>query len=164
MRWTRDQEQILRDHGNHGPEYCRNLIYKRFGILRSVEATQRHASRIGAAMFQYQSCPRCGRVVKRLNQKSGLCEVCNYERLFQEQLEAEHRIRQAINRGGEADAITTAKRLYDAQRKKVSRLRRSVCGDIVDLSAEMSRPRSEAQEIPPDDSKASKKVAARSWH
>lgn len=137
MRWTPDQEQILYIHGHRGPEYCRNLIYKVFGVYRSVEATKRHASRINASMTIYQTCPVCGRVERKLNRNSGICEVCNYELLWREQVKEEQRIREQLSKGGDNYGAIQAKRKYDAQRQKVNRLRRR-CEDCVDLSRKMS--------------------------
>lgn len=141
MKWTPEQDLILRIHGHRGPEYCRNLIFKTFGIYRSVTATQRRASRIKAPLIRYEICPECGRIERRLNRNTGLCDACNYERLWREQVEEEQRILEQLNKGGETNGITKAKRQYDAQRQKVSRLRRRN-GNSVDMSRKKSNPRS----------------------
>lgn len=74
-----------------------------------------------------------------------MCEVCNYEQLWQEQVEEERRIRTYLLKGGEKNGALTAKRKYDAQRRKVARLRKKVYGDSVDMSERMSSPSSEPE-------------------
>lgn len=134
----------MRIHGHRGAEYCRNLIYKAYGVYRSVEATERHANRIKASMTVYQTCPECGRIVRKLNRYSGSCEACNYERLWRGQVEEQEKILKQLQKGGERHAIDTARRKYDAERQKNCRLRKKLCGDYVDLSESLSVPRSEA--------------------
>lgn len=135
----------MREYGHRGAEYCRNLIFKQFGVYRSVQATQRHASRISAPMLQYQTCPVCGRVARKLNRNTGICEACNFDRLWREQVEEERRIREYLARGGENNGALMAKRRYDAQRRKVARLRKKTCGDIVDMSTKLSSPWSDPE-------------------
>lgn len=144
MRWTSEQELVLWVYGHRGPEYCRNRIFKEFGVLRSVEATKRHAARIHAPMIRYETCPECGRIERRLNRKTGVCEACNYERLWRGQVEEAQRILEQLNKGGETNGATQARRKYDAQRKKVSRIRRQF-GESVDLSQKTSPPRSDPE-------------------
>lgn len=147
MRWTMEQERILFEYGNRGPHYCAQLIARRFRVHRTPEATQRHASRIGAPMAIHETCNHCGRVTKKLNRISGLCPTCNEHRLWLEAVEEEQAIIEKLRKGGEDDAAyKREKRRYDAQRQKNSRLKRQ-CGDSVDMSRKMSRPTSEGQEI-----------------
>lgn len=163
MKWTPEQEQILREFGNRGAAYCRNLIFKRFNVYRSISATERHASRIMASMAQIQICPMCGRVVRKLNRNSGICEVCNYDRLWREQIEEEKRLVNELKRGGDEVASSNAKRRYDAQRRKVARVRAQVCADFVDLSRKMSISSSERQkksQDPPEKEKRAQLVGA----
>ena len=154
MKWTIAQENILRLYGHRGVKFCRDYIHKVFGVYRSIEATQRHASRIKALMIVYEICPECGRAAKKLNRNTGVCEACNYERLWKEQVEEEQRIIRDLQKGGAENAVLQAKRRYDAQRQKVSRLRRKAeCRDFVDLSGEVSSRRSAQQkreEKPPE--------------
>lgn len=74
--WTVEQEQVLRDYGSLGAERCREIIGEECGIWRSVDATQRHAYRIGADITSWEVCPHCGRRVKRLSDRDGLCPIC----------------------------------------------------------------------------------------
>lgn len=162
MRWTVEQERILFEFGNLGAEYCARLIARRFRIFRTPEATQRHASRIGAPMAIHETCPQCGTVAKKLNKVSGLCPKCNNRRLWHEAVQEEQEIITRLEKGGEADeAYQREKRRYDAQRQKNARLKRQ-CGGFVDLSGEMSSPRSEGQEIfgPPDEGE---KIRVPAW-
>ena len=137
MHWTVEQDEILFTYGNRGVDYCRRKIHQEFGIYRSLGATQKRASRIGAPLFEYAICPVCGRAFKKLNRNTGICEVCNYEKLWRDQIAKENKIRSQVLQGGDTDGLTAAKRKYDAQRQKVARLRRDY-GDIVDLSRKMS--------------------------
>lgn len=147
MKWTPEQEQILRIYGHRGAEYCRNLIFRQFGVFRSVSATQRHASRIHALMTRYQICPACGKASKSLNRITGICDACNYEMLWRRQVEEQQRIITRLLKGGDGEDESKARRRYDAERKKTSRLRAKVFGDSVDMSSEMSSRRSEPSEI-----------------
>lgn len=152
MRWTVEQERILFEHGNRGAKYCAELIARRYHVRRTPEATRRHAYRIGIPMAIYETCHECGRAVKKLNRRSGLCPPCHAHKLWLAAVEEEQEIITNLRKGGEDDAAyKREKRRYDAQRQKNSRLRKQ-CGDSVGLSTEMSHRRSEAQEIfePPD--------------
>lgn len=139
MRWTEEQEAILYEYGNKGPEYCARLISQRFHVHRSAEATKRHANRIGASMMVFSVCPRCGNAVRKLNRSSGFCATCNY-RFLTEQLK---RTRETL-KGGDFDGYQEAKRGYDRERQAASREKRRY-GDKVDMSPKMSLTRSEGK-------------------
>lgn len=141
MRWTFEQEQILHTYGHRGAEYCRNLIFKTFKVYRSVEATKRHAARIHASMTRYQTCPVCGRIERKLNRNTGMCQVCNYEILWRKEIEKEQAIRNEFMKGGSNDEGAKAKKRYKAQQRKNERLRKRY-GDFVDMSQKMSLSRS----------------------
>lgn len=79
-KWTEEQEELLLKYAALGYEKCRKLIYRETGVLRSFEATKRHAYRIGA-INRFLECPRCGRHVKKLIRTTGLCRVCNQKEL-----------------------------------------------------------------------------------
>lgn len=166
MRWTPEQEALLRIYGNRGPEYCRNLIFKKFGVYRTVEATKRHASRIKASMTRYETCPECGRIKKKLNARTGICEACNYERLWRKSIEKEQRIREQLLKGGETDGEKQARRKYDNQRQKIKRLRASagtlefrwICPQK--LSPPWVWPPKQTGEQPPDPGGTKKEVCA----
>lgn len=75
-RWTRRQDEVLRTYGHLGAFKCRVILRRECGVDRSIHAIQNRASRIGVSLFELQSCPVCGRTVKRLK-ASGMCEICN---------------------------------------------------------------------------------------
>lgn len=140
-RWTVEQEEILYQYGHKGPEYCANLIRKRFGVYRSAESTKRHANRIGASMMRYETCPHCGAIVYRLNRNSGLCETCNMRSLTEE-IKA---IRMKIEEGVNPNEYQKAKRRYNSERQAMVRARNRAYGDSAKLSPKMSPPRSGRQ-------------------
>jgi len=153
--WTKDQNELLKECSHLGFEACRDLIYQRFGVRRSVEATKRQAYRIGASTVRYVVCPECGRKAARLNYETGLCKACNEryraeeQRLLNIQIVKEIR---SIENGGDYEYIAN-KRRHDAIRQENSRLcrkhglpgmRERKRGDSVDLSLGLSNGRSGA--------------------
>ncbi|MCI8469321.1 MAG: hypothetical protein HFJ75_07560 [Eggerthellaceae bacterium] len=144
---------MLFDHGNKGARWCRDEIARVTGISRSVEATERHANRIGAPMVVYEVCPVCGRATRVMPYK-GMCRACNYERLYKEQAAFATQIKAEILKGGESDAERVNRRKYNALRGQNGRAckehglptyRETKCVHLADLSEEMSEPRSEAR-------------------
>ena len=156
--WTPDQNALLRECSHLGFEACRDLIYQRFGVMRSVEAVKRQAYRIGASTVRYEVCPECGRKVGRLNTETGLCKACNEryraeeQRLLNVQIIKEIR---SIENGSDYEYIVN-KRRHAAIRKENSRLckrhglpgmRERKRGDFVDLSLDLSNRRSDEQKV-----------------
>lgn len=158
-RWTTDQEAILGEFGHLGAEACREIIYQRTGVRRTVDATWRHASRIGASCFKYVTCPRCGRHGKKLNEETGLCRACNELQRSEDQRRLNVQIYREIRNmeNGTDYEYNVNKRRHDAIRQANSRLcrkhglpglrERKRRGEFVDLSKEMSNSSSERQEI-----------------
>ena len=158
-RWDDVQDAILREFCHMGAEACRDIIGQRTGIVRSVDATWRHANRIGASCFQFAICPRCGRKAKRLMPETGLCKACNELHRAEEQRRFNIRLSKEINmleKGIDYEYVAN-KRRHDAIRQENSRLcrrhglpglrERKSCGDSVDLSKSLSKGRSDGQEI-----------------
>lgn len=125
MRWTDAQDRYLLDHCNQGAESVRKGIHREFGVLRSVEATERHGLRIGASFVKYETCPECGSTVRKLL-SDGLCESCHWTALAMRK----RKLREALER---ADA-EEAKRLYALEQKAARRAYMKK----VDMSAETS--------------------------
>lgn len=121
MRWTVHQEEVLRAYGSLGAKACRDIIHRRFGVFRSVSATERHAYRIGASVFRYETCPRCGERVRRL-MYTGYCKACHYKHLAELHSNAN---REIVRREYEDD-FTVSKREYDKIRKQSNRAKVSV--------------------------------------
>jgi len=156
--WTSEQNAILKECSHLGFEACRDLIYQRYGVKRSIEATKRQAYRIGASTVRYEVCPECGRKVVRLNSETGLCKACNErfraeeQRLLNVQIIKEIR---SIENGSDYEYIVN-KRRHDSIRQENSRLcrrhglpgmRDRKRGDSVDLSLRLSNTRSSDQEV-----------------
>lgn len=135
--WTCEQERVLFEHGNQGAEYCASLIARRFHVKRTPEATERHANRIGAPMVIYETCPECGRLVRKLNRLSGLCEECNSKRLASKWADIRKQLEEEIDDDG------AARKAYQRERAAVCRLRKNDCEGFVDLSENLSIRRSE---------------------
>lgn len=119
MKWTDEQDRVLFDYGNKGACWCRDEIERRFGVSRSVKATQRRASRIGAPMIRYEICPSCGRMA-RLMPTKGVCRTCNAQRLHHEQAVFESKLKRELAANDEA--YRRENRKYQALRKKNERL------------------------------------------
>jgi uncharacterized Fe-S cluster-containing radical SAM superfamily enzyme len=83
--WTTAQEQLLREYGSLGAKRCAELLAEQYGVKRSVQAIQMHASRIGVSLYEYHTCIHCGRKAKKLRH-TGLCEVCHLASLTEQQI------------------------------------------------------------------------------
>ncbi len=154
--WDDEQDALLRQFGHLGAEACREIIYRRTGVARSVDATERHANRIGASLVRYETCPQCGRKVERLNKCTGLCKTCNERHLLEGQRRHNIRLLREVRRRQEDGEYERYAREHATVRQENSRLarehglptlrewkREGGCEEIVDLSVEMSVPRSE---------------------
>ena len=114
----------MREFCHLGAKAVTDEIAKRHGVLRSVDATVMHASRIHVSLAKHNVCPQCGCMVTYLNRQSGLCKRCTEfqhveeERAFNQLLEAERQYAE------ESPEIAEAKREYDKLRQRNARLRR----------------------------------------
>lgn len=79
--WTTGQDEILACEGFRGVDACVDEIRERFGIERTRAAVKVRASKIGASLMRYETCPRCGRKVKALKY-SGFCDLCHERALL----------------------------------------------------------------------------------
>lgn len=111
MRWSRQEDDILRDYGSLGAEACSGILAEECGTRRTVKAVQHRASLIGASLFEYHVCPTCGAKVKRLR-PSGVCMVCHEilkaerQRTVAEKFAAEIRkLESAVEATGELEAV-----------------------------------------------------------
>lgn len=124
-RWSDEQDEILRTCGSLGVEYCVREIHRQCGVIRSAEATKRHASRIGASLLVYTICPRCGKPVKQANKQTGLCRVCNERERTERQEAFNTTIRREIRELNDEREYQDAKRNHARIRKENSRLCRA---------------------------------------
>lgn len=122
MRWTEEQDDILREVSFHGAAHVADEIFRRCGVRHTVRAVEMRASRIHCSLAVQTVCPTCGRVGLTLNRQTGLCPLCTekyhleQERAFNEQLERE---RAEIEASGELEAT---RRERDRLRQRNSRL------------------------------------------
>lgn len=128
MRWTHEQEDMLVENANRGAEFCRDLIASQFGIHRSVEATRRHANRLGVITLKIDTCPHCGQPTRKLNKLTGLCATCNMKELAQKQHARNTELLAQARKtdGGRSIEFREAKREYDRERQANGRLRKKL--------------------------------------
>lgn len=122
--WTAEQESILVKNSNRGAEFCRDLIEDQYGIKRTIEATRKHANRLGLTLRKVTVCPHCGRGA-RLNRLSGLCPTCNMVELKekQKQINSELISQMKNDERKPNDTFVKAQKEYDALRQSNRRLR-----------------------------------------
>lgn len=121
MRWDDVQIEILREFSSLGAEAVADLIMQRTGVLRSASSVQRKASRLGLSMAKCETCPKCGRVMKRLNPKSGLCPTCEVKRRTERQRRFNEMLDEEIREIERSKEHKDAEREYQAWRQKTSR-------------------------------------------
>lgn len=122
MRWTEEQDDILRSVSFRGAAFAADEIARRCGVRHSVRAVEMRASRIHCSLAIQTVCPECGAVGVVINRQTGMCRLCTEryhleeERAFNEQLERE---REIIESGGEMEEL---RRERDKLRQRNSRL------------------------------------------
>ncbi len=122
MRWTEEQDDVLREVSFRGAAYAAAEIERRCGARHSVRAVEMRASRIHCSLALQTVCPECGAVGVMLNRQTGMCRLCSeryhleQERAFNEQLERE---REAVENGA---TIEEVRRERDRLRQRNSRL------------------------------------------
>ena len=122
MRWTEEQDDVLREVSFRGAAFAAAEIERRCGARHSVRAVEMRASRIHCSLAVQTVCPECGAVGVMLNRQTGMCRLCSeryhleQERAFNEQLERE---REAVENGA---TIEEVRRERDRLRQRNSRL------------------------------------------
>ena len=122
-KWSRQQDDVLWEHGHEGAERCAEIIKGRYGISRTPSAVKRHAYRIGAPIFRYEICPGCGRKVDHLG-KQGVCYACRQGELADEARRRNDEIRAEIRANQSRAERRKAERGYNRERQANARLRR----------------------------------------
>lgn len=122
-RWSRQQDDVLWEHGHEGAERCAAIIWHRYGVARTPEAVKRHAYRIGAPMWRYEICPECGGKVDHLG-PDGLCAVCRKRSLAERKRRERDALLAEIRANQSPGALGKAEREYAKERQALSRLRR----------------------------------------
>ncbi len=122
MRWTAEQDEVLRENAHLGAAAAASAIRRQCGARHTPKAVELRASRIRCSLALREVCPRCGTIGVGLNKQTGMCRLCTEryhlerERAFNEQLEAE---RAAVEEG---EAVAAARRERDRLRQRNSRL------------------------------------------
>lgn len=122
MRWTEEQDDVLRECSFRGAEYAAREIDRRCGAAHSAHAVETRASRMHCSLAIQTVCPQCGAVGLAINRQTKMCPRCTeayhveQELAFQEMLEAERD--EAMAEAGEL------RRERDALRRQNSRLKR----------------------------------------
>lgn len=124
-RWSRQQDDVLWEHGHEGAERCAAIIRHRFGVSRTPDAVKRHAYRIGAPMLKYEICPRCGGAVAYLS-RDGICYACRQRDNAERERRKVDALKAQLRDAESPGARRKAEREYDAARTQASRLRRKL--------------------------------------
>lgn len=74
-RWTPEQDELLYSYSSLGASEVARAIRKEVGIKHTEAAVVKRASRLGITLTRYQTCPRCGARVRRLDYR-GMCREC----------------------------------------------------------------------------------------
>lgn len=121
VRWSEEQDDVLRECSFRGAAFVRDEIERRCGAAHSLHAVELRASRIHCSLALQTVCPSCGAVGVVINRQTGLCRLCTeryhleQERAFAEVLERERAEAEDPGR------IAEARRERDAQRQRNSR-------------------------------------------
>ena len=109
-RWTRRQEQILRECGHLGADFVRDRIARECGVSHSVHAVEVRASRIHASLKVLETCPECGAIGVTLNKRSGLCPLCTEQMHLREGMAFSEVLAREREAASEGPAIDEARR------------------------------------------------------
>ena len=122
MRWTDEQDDVLREVCYLGADAVAEMNRRRCGESPSARAVEMRASRIHCSLALRTVCPECGAVGVGLNRQTGMCRMCTerfhleQERAFNEQLEAERAAAE------DPAAVADVRRERDRLRQRNSRL------------------------------------------
>lgn len=121
VRWSEEQDDVLRECSFRGARAARDEIERRCGVSHTLHAVELRASRIHCSLAVQTVCPECGAVGVVINRQTGLCRLCTeryhlaQERAFGEVLAAERA------EAEDAGRIAEVRRQRDAQRQRNSR-------------------------------------------
>lgn len=124
MKWTEEQEDILRDHAHQGVEAVLEELAL-IGVYRSASSVQRHGSRIGITFTKYETCPLCGSPTSKLK-RSGLCPTCHIRLLAQKSRERRKEIKAQIKECEQGERYKEARTEWNRERQR--NLRRKKIG------------------------------------
>ena len=122
LRWTDEQDDVLREVCYLGADAVAEMIRRRCGVSHSARAVEMRASRIHCSLALRTVCPECGAVGVGLNRQTGMCRMCTerfhleQERAFNEQLESERAAAE------DPEAVAGVRRERDRLRQRNSRL------------------------------------------
>ncbi len=95
MRWTDEQDAVIRELGHKGVSVVRRELVRRCKALHSAHAIEQRACRIHASLKVRTVCPGCGVIGSHINRQTHMCPRCSElmrleeERAFNELLERE---------------------------------------------------------------------------
>lgn len=76
MRWSDEQDDVLRECSFRGARAARDEIERRCGVSHSLHAMELRASRIHCSLAVQTVCPECGAMGVVINRQTGLCRLC----------------------------------------------------------------------------------------
>lgn len=115
-RWSAEEDALIVSMGSLGAEGVRDAIEAETGVCRTVAAVQRRASRIGATLVMYKTCPNCGKIAASLSSRTGLCGSCNQQFLANLNRERSAAIRcDVLSAGPDKEEETRRKRAAAAR-------------------------------------------------
>ncbi len=97
MRWTDEQDAVIRELGHKGVDAVRRELVRRCHALHTVYAIKRRAVRIHASLRKRTVCPECGAIGVHINRQSKMCIRCTEllrleeAKAFEDLLEQERR-------------------------------------------------------------------------
>ncbi len=95
MRWTEDQDDVLRAYCYLGADAVAERIWRECGVRRSAKSVIDRACRNHVSLVVRSVCPGCGATGVKINRSTGMCRRCSErqhleeERAFRETLERE---------------------------------------------------------------------------
>lgn len=121
MRWSSEEDEILRRLSGSPVARIRDELYAHCKRRRSADAIKRRMSRLGLSRREYVECRECHRSFLAIKSRWGLCPECvvNVNRR-----KAEETYRMALTNHADSDVgAERERRIYDRYRKRISRLK-----------------------------------------
>lgn len=114
MRWTNEQDDVIRELGHRGVLVVRRELIRRCRALHSIHAIEQRACRIHASLKIRSVCPGCGVIGAHMNRQTKMCPMCS-ERL---RLEEERAFNEILER--EREEAEGGERIEEMQRERAT--------------------------------------------
>lgn len=123
MRWTEEEDDVLRAYGYEGAEGVCRRLWEECRSVRTPAAVVTRACRIKASLALRSVCPGCGATGVKINRTTGLCRKCS-ERQHLEEERALHEILERERAEAEVDSaeLVAMGREREALRQANSRM------------------------------------------